>query len=81
MSSLSTTANMGDWFNSGWVIEANHTLALVESPPPSPTAEGELLRDWSPPSGSLWEDLEFGAETYQEFIEDLFVAQQTVRRL
>ena len=62
MGALTVTASMKDWHNSGWVISASHILAVLETPPPPPTALGELM--------------ERPDEVYHELLEDLALAKQ-----
>ena len=65
MGTLTATVSMRDWHESGWVITASHVLAFVESPPPPPTALGELREN-------------LDDEDYQEEAEDIAAARQVL---
>lgn len=64
MDTLTATASMRDWHRSGWVITASHVPAVVEAPPPPPTAPDELRQ--------------IAEGDYHEVTEDLAVARQAL---
>ena len=56
------TASMADWFTTDWTIKASYSLASIDTPPPPPTAPGELRENPD--------------ELYEESLEDLAIAKQ-----
>ena len=75
------TTGMREWTNSGWTLASGYIQEALFAPPPRPMKVTDLVQDVSlgpqveVPSGEFEV---MRAEDYEDYIEDVFAAQQAM---